>query len=76
MPKFTAVVLWNGNHYDCGQVVNGSEVELRPDGSTWLLDDEDVDWVSQDSKGNTFTFNECRNEWVQVDPETVKEREA
>lgn len=62
--KYTAKVLFNGNHYYAGDEVSGSKVKFNPDGSAWLYDDED-NYVY--GLGD-FT----RYEWVKIDKETLK----
>ena len=63
--SYKAKVMWNGNHYFQGQVVCGSNVECREDGTVWLWDDEEDYFPGL----GDFT----RHEWVEVFPESVEE---
>lgn len=64
--KYTALVKWNGNHYFSGDEVSGSKIETRPDETVWLWDDDDTDY------GFPY-YGEPENQWVEIDPETLKE---
>ena len=62
---YKAKVKWNGNHYFSGEEVKGSKLEKREDGTTWLFDDESIP---------EFPFyGDGRDEWVEVDENTVIE---
>ncbi len=62
---FEAKVKWNGNHYHAGQIVRGSKVERRPNGTCWLFDDEPIEFFPY--------YGEGRDEWVEIDESTLKE---
>ena len=65
--KYKAKVKWNGNHYSAGEEVSGSKVEHRTNDEVWLFDDEPIP---------EFPFyGDGREEWVEIDPETVEEVE-
>ena len=60
---YKAKVKWNGDHYFAGEEVNGSKIERREDGTTWLFDDEPI---------QKFPFyGDGRDEWVEIDETTV-----
>lgn len=62
---YKAKVKWNGDHYSAGDKVKGSKLEKRADGTTWLFDDESIP---------EFPFyGDGRDEWVEVDENTVVE---
>lgn len=45
---YKAKVKYNGEHYFCGEIVRGSKIDKLKDGSTWLYDDEEIDWVDNE----------------------------
>ena len=63
--KYRGLVKYNGNHYFAGDVVYGSKIEKRPDGSVWLFDDEPIYEMP--------FYGDGRNEWVEVEEMTLKE---
>ena len=63
--KYVARVKYNGNHYYAGEAVIGSKVEHRSNGEVWLFDDEPI---------NCFPFyGDSREEWVEIDVNTLRE---
>lgn len=62
---YQAIVKWSGNHYFSGDIVKGSKIETRADGTVWLFDDEE-------NYHNGYG-DMTRNEWVEVDESTIKE---
>ncbi len=65
--KYQAKVKYNGNHYYAGQLVKGSKVKQFEDESFCLLDDEPID--------DAPFYGEGRNEWVEIDIDTLIESE-
>lgn len=45
---YKAKVKYNGEHYFCGEIVRGSKIDKLKDGSTWLYDDEEIDWYDKE----------------------------
>ena len=66
MMKYQAKVKWNGNHYDSGEVVKGSEIRTLDNVTIELFDDEPY-YVTINNQIVDFT----RYEWVEIDPETL-----
>lgn len=62
---FEAKVKWNGSHYFASQVVRGSKVERRSNGTCRLFDDEPIESFPY--------YGEGRDEWVEIDESTLKE---
>ena len=56
---YKAKVQWTGCHYFGCEAVEGSNIEKREDGTTWLFDDESI---------QEFPFyGDGREEWFELD---------
>ena len=60
--RYQAKVKYNGNHYYAGELVKGSKVKQFEDETYCLLDDAPF-------------YGEGRNEWVEIDIDTLIESE-
>lgn len=62
-----AKVKWNGNHYFKDQEVKGSNLTVHADGRLDLFDDEEYYMII-----NGHSIELTRNEWVEIQPETLE----
>lgn len=58
---YKAKVKYNGEHYFCGEIVRGSKIDKLKDGSTWLYDDEEIDWVDKDQDKFEISYEDSTN---------------
>lgn len=75
MTKYSAKVRWSGNHYHYDDIVIGSKVKTKEDGTVWLYNDEETIYQFTGKNDRPVSFSECREVWVEVQPETVKEKD-